>query len=187
MMLRVIPLLSLLFLTSTGQASSASARYLVDIIVFAHTYAPIDQLENTPEATLTRDPNFAIPLRAINSSATGGYQLLPSSYSSLNDAWSRLYQQSQYRPLFHYTWIQPSNNQQPVSIVTETNHGWNVEGTLRVRQSNYYLLDTELRFNTPNNRQSSFIFSQKQRIKPGNIYYLDHPQVGMLIYVHKVA
>ncbi|MDA9272003.1 peptidoglycan binding protein CsiV, partial [bacterium] len=35
--------------------------------------------------------------------------------------------------------------------------------------------------------QTAFNFSQKQRLKPGTVYYLDHPQAGMLIKVHALS
>ena len=60
-------------------------------------------------------------------------------------------------------------------------------GSLQIIQSNYYLLDTNLRFSAPNDRQAPFVFAQKQRLKSGIVYYLDHPQAGMLIKVHKIS
>ena len=58
---------------------------------------------------------------------------------------------------------------------------------MRVRRSNYYLLDTDLVFSTPGQNPSTFSFSQKQRLKPGTVNYQDHPQAGEIIKVHQVT
>lgn len=187
MMLRVFSLITLLLFSFSGFALPTTARYQVDVIVFTHAYTANGQQENAPPLTLTHDARHAIPLQSHDTPGTRTYRLMPISSSSLRNEWSRLNQQSQYRALFHYTWLQPSNNQHPVALSARLNNGWNVEGTLRVRQSNYYLLDTDLRFSAPNNHQPAFVFSQKQRLKAGRTYYLDHPQAGMLINVHRVA
>jgi hypothetical protein len=55
------------------------------------------------------------------------------------------------------------------------------------QQSNYYLLDTALLFSAPERINAAFMFTQKQRLKPGVVYYLDHPQAGMLIKVHTIT
>jgi hypothetical protein len=181
---RVFLTLSLLFFSLQGMTQSTHALYQVDLIVFTHAYAPKDQLESAPQTYSAS--TSAIGLKSKETGGSGVYQLLPTSYSSLQSAWNRLNQQSHYQTLFHYTWLQPSNSQRPVELSTQTNRGWIVNGMLRVRQSNYYLLDTTLRFSNVDHRAASFVFAQKQRLKPGVTYYLDHPQAGMLIKVHRV-
>jgi hypothetical protein len=94
---------------------------------------------------------------------------------------------SRYQVLGHYSWRQPANNRSTVALPELIHNGWIVQGTLRVRQSNYYLLDTDLHLAPSNNPQSSFTIAQKQRLKGSEVYYLDHPQVGMLIKVHKLT
>lgn len=185
MMLRVFSLLYLLFFASASFALPASALYQVDIIVFTHTYTAHDQLEHAPPVLLDTYANQAIPLTNTNTKRT--YRLLPLAASSLRNEWSRLNRQAQYRVLTHFSWLQPSNNQHAVVLSTHLNNGWDIQGTLRVRQSNYYLLDTHLQFTAPNSRQPAFVLTQKQRLKPSSTYYLDHPQAGMLINVHRVA
>lgn len=186
-MLRVFPLLCLLLFSSLSHAQASTTYYQVDLIVFAHAYTEGDQLETSSQVRVPHHMQSAISLKPREPGVSGVYRLMPTSTSSLQSSWNRLNQHSQYRVLFHYTWIQPSNNQRPVLLPSSTNNGWTVEGTVRVRQSNYYLLDTALQFKTPNGRHSTFLFEQKQRLKPGNTYYLDHPQAGMLINVHRVG
>lgn len=186
-MLRVFPLFCLLFFSFLSHARGNTTYYQVDLIVFTHAYTESDQLETSPQARQAPVMQSAIALKPREPGTSGVYRLMPTSTSSLQGAWSRLNQHSQYRALFHYTWIQPSSNQRPVQLSAGTSNGLRVEGYVRVRQSNYYLLDTTLQFRTPNSKHPVFLFEQKQRLKPGNTYYLDHPQAGMLINVHRVS
>ena len=183
-MLRVLFLFYLLGFSLVGTASSL---YQIDIIVFTHAYTENDQVENTSPLLAGYHTQFAIPLKPHEPGSSGLYQLMPQSSSSLKDAWNRLNHQAQYRPLLHYTWIQPSNNQRSVLLAAQTNDHWDVKGTIRVRQSNYYLLDTQLQFSAPNGKHQHIVLADKQRLKPGNTYYIDHPQGGMLINVHRVS
>ena len=187
-MLHVFSLFCFLFVAYPSLTFAETTLYQVDLIVFTHTDTARAQWEHTPPTLSALEINHAIPLQARDAvAAKKTYHLMPQGLSSLSNAWNKLNQQPQYHALLHYTWLQPSNNQRPVFLSTRLNNGWVVEGTLRVRQSNYYLLDTNLRFSTPNQKQPAFILAQKQRLKPGNTYYLDHPQAGILIQVHRVT
>lgn len=157
----------------------------VDVIIFTHAYTERDQQEHVTQ-TDTQDLQTAIPLRARDSGEYHAYQLISTSHSKLQPLWNRLSREGHYQPLFHYTWIQPTNNQRAVLLPSQSSQGWTVHGTIRVRQSNYYLLDTALEFKALNRAAPTFVLSQKMRLKPGNTYYLDHPQGGMLINVHRV-
>lgn len=179
---------TLLFLSScVGLAAPRSSLYQVDMIVFAHQPRTAPGVDNAPTPLLASNTHYAIPLQNSMNSSMTPYHTLPSSSSGLrNELWA-LNHKLQYQVLCHYTWLQPASNLQPIAL-PQTNHGdWNLEGTIQIRQSNYYLLDTALLFSDKSNHQPAFIFAQKQRLKPGVVYYLDHPKAGMLIKVHQIA
>lgn len=185
-MTRITTLICLFALPFLSQASQQSTLYQVDMIVFTHNTT------GQPDATLVTpllapDTQHAIPLQNTVSSAITPYHTLPSSSSQLSGEYWALNRKTNYQILAHYTWLQPANNQKAIALSAGNPKGWNVEGTLRIRRSNYYLLDTDLLFSTPGNEQTAFLFSQKQRLKPGTVYYLDHAQAGMLIKVHQVT
>ena len=186
LMLRVFSVLCLVLFSSWGYSNSNTTYYQVDMIIFFHADIDQAQLEFSPQKRKSYHLS-AIPLKVREPGAGGLYQLMPTSTSSLKYAWGRLNQHSQYHPLFHYTWIQPSSSQRPVFLSSGSQGGWSIEGIVRVRQSNYYLLNTELQFSKANQTNPDFLFEQKQRLKPGNTYYLDHSKVGMLINVHRVS
>ena len=184
-MLRFFFCLCLSIFSTLGFAEGAH-HVQVDLIIFTHAYTEKNQMETSAQP-IPQDIQTAIPLQPREVGAHGSYQLIATSHSNLQSLWSRLNHHSQYQPLFHYTWIQPAHNQKAVLLPANTSQGWTVQGTVRVRQSNYYLLDTALQFKALNSSASAFVLSQKMRLKPGNTYYLDHPQGGMLINVHRVS
>lgn len=184
-MLRLVTFVCL-FLFSFISGASQQSLYQIDMIVFTHQSSAY-QAENITTPLLAPDMKNAISLQNNATNSITPYHILPKSSSQLAQAFWALNRKSGYQVLAHYTWLQPSNNQRAIAIPSINHNGWNIEGTVRVRQSNYYLLDTDLLFSSPTgNTQTAFLFSQKQRLKPGTVYYLDHPQAGMLIKVHKV-
>ena len=186
-MLRVLTLACLFMLSWLGLAYPSPSLYQVDMIVFTHLQTPASVVDRSSGPLIAPNTRHAIQLANEVSSAMTPYHALPASLSHLRDEYWALNRKPQYQILFRYTWLQPSNNQQAIALSEVNSGGWNVEGTLSIRQSNYYLLDTALLFSAPNSTQTSFIFSQKQRLKPGVVYYLDHPQAGMLIKIHQIT
>ncbi len=185
-MLRVLSFYCLFITSFFVQASSSSPLYQIDMIVFKHlkTEANASVLN-----TLTLAPNRqnAIELENDLKNQLTPYHTLPSSASGLKNEYWALSRKPDYQVLLHYTWLQPRNNQRSVAFSQINNSTWNIEGTLNVRQSNYYLLNTNILFSAPNNVNRAFMFSQTQRLKPDVVYYLDHPEAGMLIKIHQVT
>ncbi len=184
-MLRTTTLTCLFVFSCITQASQRSTLYQVDMIVFTHQQTTVQSSAVTkPMAENTQN---AIPLNTDISSLMTPYHLLPTRSSQLNNEYWALNRRAEYRVLAHYTWLQPGSSQRAIALPSTNHSGWNIEGTVRIRQSNFYILDTDLLFSTPNGSQTAFLFSQKQRLKPKTVYYLDHPQAGMLIKVHQIT
>ena len=186
-MLRVFTFISLFLFSCLGLANKHPSLYQVDMIVFTYLQASLTPSENSLAPLVAPDSNHAILLQNSSADKMTPFHILPASTSQLRNEYWALNRKPQYQVLFHYTWLQPSNNQKPIALSQVDIGGWNIEGTLKIQQSNYYLLDTKLLFSAPNSTQTAFIFSQKQRLKPGIVYYLDHPQAGMLIKVHQIT
>ena len=158
---------------SAHSVQSNQTTYQIDIIVFAQArHFAVDS--NKTSVILTQE----------NSKHSNATIIVPHP-SSLGRELNLIKQQPQYLTLFHISWLQPGNHQKAVHLVAQSTDGWRVEGNIRVRQRNYYLLDSKLSFST--RRQAPFIITQKQRLKPGKTYYLDHPKAGMLIKVHRIS
>ncbi|GGI79333.1 hypothetical protein GCM10007966_04840 [Legionella impletisoli] len=164
--------------------ASPSELYQVDLIVFTHNAR--DAVSEELPTPIMLEPQHAISLQAFDGSPAP-YHLLPSTSSGLRKELWALNHKGTYQVLGHYSWLQPANNQKPIVLPRIDQSGWNVEGTLRIRHSNYFLVDSELLFSAPRTRSTSFVLSQKHRLQEDKVYYLDHPQAGMLIKIHKIA
>ncbi|WP_298623462.1 CsiV family protein [uncultured Legionella sp.] len=165
----------------------AKSSYQIDVIFFAHPQAASATNELDLNSPLIPVNSKGITLKSSTGKSSNSYELLPASQSGLSNEYYLLSRKSHYQVLGHYSWRQPANNQSQVTLPTLNNKGWIVQGSLRVRKSNYYLLDTDLQASPASNPQSSFAIVQKQRLKGSEVYYLDHPQAGMIIKIHSVA
>ncbi|MBA2651632.1 MAG: hypothetical protein H0U73_05125 [Tatlockia sp.] len=185
-MFRTILIIALTVFANLVQALDAASFYQIDLIVFTHQQASIAK-ELSLKSTLTAGKITPIPLLTEASKNLTPYHLLPSSSSQLREEYWALHRKPQFQVLLHYTWLQPLNSQSAISIPKIEHKGFELEGTLRIQRSNYYLLDSELLIATPDSNQTPFVFTQKQRLKGGSIYYLDHPLAGMLIKIHQLG
>lgn len=165
----------------------AKSNYQIDIIFFAHPQAATKTGESDLNSPLIPAQPKGITLKSRSGKTHNLYELLPVSQSGLRNEFYLLSRKSHYQVLGHYSWQQPDTNQNQVTLPTLNHNGWIVQGNLRVRKSNYYLLDTDLQISPASNPQSSFTMTQKQRLKGAQVYYLDHPQVGMLIKIHSIV
>jgi hypothetical protein len=162
----------------------AKSSYQVDLIIFAHPKNAAQNNELTIDSPLMPISKNAITLKT---GSTNSYALLGPSQSNLRDENYQLSRKSHFQVLSHYSWKQPGTNQSKVALPNTNHNGWLVQGTVRVRQNAYYLFDADIQLSPPNNPQSSFTVSQKQRLKENVVYFLDHPQVGMLVKIHKLS
>ena len=121
-----------------GHASQTSPLYQVDMIVFTHLSASLTPAENTLSPMLTPNMHHAIPLQHEVSELMTPYHTLPASASQLQNEYWALNRKPQYQVLFHYTWLQPGDSRRPIALSQMNKGGWNVEGTLSIKRSNYY-------------------------------------------------
>jgi hypothetical protein len=175
----IIIILSILYSSLALSGSS----YQIDLIVFAHPNQNSGVTVDTPLIPLSSN---AITLQTDTTKSGKPYRLLPASQSSLGDEYYLLTRKGHYQVLGHYSWRQPANNQSKIALPFVDQHGWQMQGTLNVRQSNYYSFESELQLSPPNNPQQSFTVSQKQRLKDNVIYYLDNAQIGMVVKIHRL-
>ena len=162
----------------------AKSSYQVDLIIFAHPKSADKNNELAMDSPLMPISKNAISLKT---GSTSSYALLGPSQSGLRDENYLLSRKSHFQVLGHYSWRQPSSNESSVALPNINHNGWIVQGSVRVRQGTYYVFDADIQLSPPNNPQSSFTVTQKQRLKANVVYFLDHPQVGMLVKIHKLT
>ncbi len=171
---------AMICVTSLVQAQKTPIFFQVDLILFRQ--------ENTSstnpltKAIILPSTSKAVALQPANGSEAP-YRLLPLSYSLLKSQYLNLKHSPNYQIIGRYTWRQPLNSQKSV-ILPQTNlTGWNIEGLLQVKRSNYHYFQAELSLASPD-QQITFHLKQKQRLKQDQIYFLDETQAGILIKIH---
>lgn len=185
-MLKLTAFISIIFFTTLIQAAEAPAFYQIDLIIFTHQQSPLSK-ELSLNSTLSSGQIKTIHLETDISKTLSPYHLLPPSSSQLREEYWALHRRPQYQVLVNYTWLQPLNSKLPISLPHIQRNGWELEGSLNIQRANYYVLNSELLFTTPDSQQAPFVLRQKLRLKGGDIYYFDHPQAGMLIKIHQLV
>jgi len=186
-MLKKIIFMGLAFFSCFSQAKDTPSLYQIDLIIFTHPQPTHLPPELSLSSTLSSECKQAAPLQTEIHKDLIPFHLLPSSSSQLREEYWALHRNPEYRVLLHYTWLQPFNSQRAVALPIINRDGWQLEGSLRIQRSSYYLLNTELLFSPSDSSHPPFVFAQKQRLKGGDTYYFDHPQVGMLIKIHQLG
>jgi len=163
----------------------AKNTYQIDMILFAHPQSANELFElSTPLIPVSKK---ATTLQSSTVKTNKLYTLLPPSQSGLSDEYYLLSRRSYFKVLGQYSWRQTSTQQDVVALPKMSTKGWLMQGTLQVRQGNYYSFDADLQFSPPSKPDAAFIVSQKQRIEGGKRYYLDNPYVGIVVKIHQVA
>jgi len=180
-------LLSLICFFAALAAHSDTVKdfYQIDIIGFTQPIEENEAIDSQREPPLLIENKKSIPLHYSDNNLLP-FKLRPLKTSKLKREHYLLNRQQHYQILFHYSWLQPSDNRRSVRIPMTENKGWKIQGNIRVRQIHYYHINTELYFTSPDDVQPSFVFKNKRRIEEDKLYYLDHPQVGLLVKIHKL-
>jgi len=101
---------------------------------------------------------------------------------TLNDSLAALSKDSAYRPMLHISWIQPVGDVvAPVHIQTADGK---LNGYLQMQheQSLQMTVDLEYTSNQSDSSGKTIIYrlNEKRPIKLNEIYYLDHPKLGVI-------
>ena len=169
---------------------AAQHMYQIDLLIFTVPQTSTVNYKNINQQNFTTPHNGLgntklITLSEQNAKLTP-YHLLPTKFSAIKNEYRVLSHKPDYQILINYTWLQPTNNQKSINIVTNNVLGWNINGSLRIRRSKYYSFDTNLYLQNYNSGLT-FKLEKKQRLKPGIAYYLDHPYAGIIIKIHQIA
>ena len=187
-MIRILVYLGLYLVCSPILAASKAEYYQVDLIVFTHLQASLSPSKQALAADTPHDmTNHAIPLRLERSPSITPYHLLPRQASHLGNEFWALNRKPQYQVLFHYSWLEPKHHKGALSLTPTNIAGWRVEGIINIQQNHLYAVSTDLLFSAPDSEMAPFRVIHKQPLKPGVVYYLDHPQAGMIIQINPIS
>lgn len=170
--LALLPLI-LLSLLSTAPAFAAGL-YQVEVIVFRQAGEPIPASQPAPEDW----SQGAQPIDASRERSTA----LNSEAGKLNPA-------NGYQVLLHKAWSQNLDGNASSVALSSGNEQFGhfpVEGTLRLSQARFIDLEADLwvnQFDDSGLLSSSERIKQGSRLKSGELTYLDHGSLGLLIRV----
>lgn len=181
-------LLAIFFLLPTIiEATEVNAAYQVDLIIFTQSHPTLTSTEHNLLPLELPSPNQSTITLKPQDNSSDFYRLLPRRASYLLTADKRLRQQQNYRIIAHYSWRQPLAHPQTIKLPDTEQDQWRVSGTLTIGYNSYYRMNGLLSFYAPGAETPSFAWPIKKRLKKSLIYYIDHPQAGLLVDIHPLA
>ncbi|MEX6502466.1 CsiV family protein [Pseudomonas zhanjiangensis] len=173
--LRTLALLPLLLLSLLGApAAFAAGLYQVEVIVFRQAGEPIPASQLAPDDW----DQGAQPIDASRERST----TLDSQAAKLSPA-------NGYRVLLHKAWAQNLDGNLSSISLSGGNQQFGhfpVEGTLHIKQGRFIDLDADLwvnQFDDSGVLNSSERLKQGSRLKTGELTYLDHGSLGLLVRI----
>jgi hypothetical protein len=135
------------------------------------------------------------------------YRVLPPEERSLNEAWRQMRRSRDYRPLYHVAWRQPVVNSAkakqlffsllPANGAQATDSNLpKLEGSLKFSVKRYLHLNADIALHklasgsAPQADREHYGFApryqhyrmqESRRMRSGQLYYIDHPVLGMLV------
>lgn len=165
----------------------AADKYDVEMIVFERSSKTAAMNETWPE-----DPGKPDMHDATHVTSTKGlYARLPNSRMTLNSVASRMHRASGNPvQLTHMLWRQPAlskNDATPVYISGKTKIGTLV-GTAKVSARRYLHLDLDLLLESSNGPAPNGLYRMQahRRMRSGELHYIDHPAMGVLVRITRV-
>ena len=174
-----------------GTAHSAErAWFRVELIVFERTSPSAGAGEYWPADPGSPDRQNAAGLQPAGAggAAPAPFERLPGSAHELGPhRWSLGRGNSGTEPLLHLAWIQPvrgDRNAVPVYL-SESGRGYGprLEGTVRVRISRFLHADLDLLLRRAD---GSYRMRASRRMRSGELHYIDHPVLGVLMKISRV-
>lgn len=173
--MRALRSLSLVLLSLLGSATAfAEAAFQVEVIVFRQTTQQLPAARTAPDDWA----QGALPIDSSQERAT-----------ALNNEANKLNPANGYTVLLHKAWTQ-SIGTNPASVALSTGveqfGHFPVEGTLDLKQDRLIDLSANLwvnQFDTNGSLSSSELIKHSVRLQSGELTYLDHGSLGLLVRI----
>ncbi len=190
-MYRYIPLL-LLCLALPLRAAPEETWYQVELMVFA-SRLPDDGEELWRPAPPPDALDSAVPLGEL-----GTLRPVPAKDWELGNLYAAIDRSDLYQALWYQVWRQPGwnrNDAVPIRVAagaTDMEGHSVLEGTLRLYRGRYLHLQADLRYADPELGPGEgfeplrVALRQSRRMRSGELHYLDHPRLGVLVRVTPV-
>ena len=177
----------LLGLLLVPQVSIAATWYTIELVLFTRNTTPAASGEVWSQASGDLD---------WDSSRSGNYALVPGGSLRLSGIEQALKQAAGLTPVIHTAWQQPAysrNAATPFYLKSDREIAPGtplIEGMVKVSVSRYLHVDLDLLMRgapagaarLPGGFQT-FRFTEQRRMRSGEVHYIDHPLMGMLILI----
>ena len=151
------------------------SAYQIELIVFSQKMHNTEVFDQTSRSI--RWPSDLTELSA--------YQ--QPKNTTLDDTYAALSKDSAYRPIFYAAWIQPIAAGGVSTAVHIQSSDGNLNGYVRMQQDQglQMVVDLELGSGLGDDSGNEVVYrlNEKRSIKPGEVYYLDHPKFGVIAKV----
>lgn len=205
-------LLGLMVATAVPPAAAQSAAdwYEIEIIVFRQ---PEPTGANAELHPVDPPPPEASQVVSLRQPGAGGvpYEMLRSGDLKLGGVYESLEQSERYEPLLHIGWRQPGVGESAAASVAIPPEWqpWSqaqrppLHGLVRFHKERYLHLAVDLRYQPPavapdepelafdgtmtETVTPTYVHQQSRRLRTGELHYLDHPTLGVVVEVRQVG
>lgn len=171
-------------------STTYSPIYQVDLIIFINSNSQpiLSQTEKISflRSKVIKDQNLIILQNNYNNLSEENnnlYNLLPTNLSHLAAAYHKLRKHPQYKVIGNFSWLQPLDNNIAITFPTNLDNGWQIDGSMQIKGEHLYSMAAELFLTPPYSQEPMISFKHNQRLIEGKSYYIDYPQVSMLIKI----
>ncbi len=172
-----------LILLPTATLAQETARYKVELILFAELNPTAPSAEHWREVTQIPpgEDTDAVHLAIGNDQV----QPLDASAYRLSGIWSALKRSSAYRPLRHLAWVQPGRSAKRAPVVAIGDNAEDeIQGTVKVSLARFLHLDLNL---VLRDGDQKYQLQQSRRMRSNELHYIDHPMFGVIVIITPVT
>ncbi len=198
-LLRIVGLIALALLTATARAEQPTEDqpqerwYDIELVVFARTAASAGAGEHWPDEPGGPDLDNALPLSRLMVDpalplAENAFRILAADQRQLGGIYRGINNAAGMEPLMYAAWRQPvMEPEQSVSVylttAAEAGELAALEGNITMSVRRYLHLHTDLLLR---GGDSIYRMQAHRRMRSGELHYLDHPVLGILVEARPV-
>ena len=179
-----------------GQRLLASLQILEDPSAVPIVFAPIPEIPPLPGETDADEPEPVVE------KPPPAFRMLRADELELRDALQRLQRGGGYTPLAHGGWVQPAYPpERAIPVDISLVGAVNPVGTVQLHLSRFLHVTVDLVYRTPPASPPSqavvtvdgalselklplrYALRTQRRVRSGEVHYLDHPAIGLLVVV----
>ncbi|HEB94902.1 MAG TPA: hypothetical protein ENI96_00555 [Sedimenticola thiotaurini] len=187
MTLRLYAAIVLLLLSISGMAAETRSPPVYDIELLIFAQGEGDASEQWPVDPGTPPTDGTTAMEQLDLLDRKAWRLTAEGYALSRSG-------GRYRPLLHLAWRQPVLGRKQASWIHLTSDdriadGYPVlEGNVRISVARYLHLDLDLLLRDSLGGDADFQayrFTAHRRMRSGELHYIDHPRLGVLIRIDK--